>query len=307
MGEMKKPPGNDEVAEIFERIADLLEAQNASGYRIRAYRTGARTIRELEEPIAQRADSEGADALESLPGIGDSLAALIREIVAGGGARLLERLEGQMSPADLFATVPGIGEELAERIERELKIENLEDLEAAAHDGRLDALPGFGPRRVRGVQESLGHLLRHASARRARSSPPKRGAEQPSVAALLEVDHRYLEQARSGELPTIAPRRFNPERRAWLPILHTEVEGWSLTAMFSNTARAHQLGRTDDWVVVYYERDGIDGQCTVVTEHSGALESKRVVRGREEECARYHGLTRSPKSARAASTQARNP
>jgi hypothetical protein len=55
--------------------------------------------------------------------------------------------------------------------------------------------------------------------------------------------------------------------------------------MFSNTDRAHELGRVRDWVVIYYERDGHEGQCTVVTEFRGAMTGKRVVRGREDEVA----------------------
>jgi hypothetical protein len=58
-----------------------------------------------------------------------------------------------------------------------------------------------------------------------------------------------------------------------------------VTALFSNTARAHALGRTHDWVVLFYERNGDEGQCTVVTETRGPLAGRRVVRGRESECA----------------------
>jgi hypothetical protein len=187
----------------------------------------------------------------------------IREFVIDGRSRLLERLEGQASPADLFATVPGIGEELAERIERDLHLDSLEELEAAAHDGRLDAVPGFGPRRVRNVQESLGHMLRFASSRRryahsrTHASRPKE-SQNPTVETLLEMDRRYGERSGLGQLKKIAPRRFNPEKQAWLPVLHEEIDGWTLTALFSNTARAHQLGRTGDWVVLYFEKDATE-------------------------------------------------
>jgi putative hydrolase len=59
--------------------------------------------------------------------------------------------------------------------------------------------------------------------------------------------------------------------------------------LFSNTARAHQFGRTDDWVVIASDsRDG-DGQWTVVTARTGSLQGRRVVRGREDECARLEG------------------
>ena len=78
------------------------------------------------------------------------------------------------------------------------------------------------------------------------------------------------------QLPTIAPRRFNPTRAHWLPVLHTERDGRHFTAMFSNTARAHQLGHIDDWVVISAD-DADDMNWTVVTDPNGAVQ--RVVRG----------------------------
>lgn len=291
----RRKPTNDQIATLLERIADLLEIQHASVHRVRAYRGAARSLRALEAPVADRVGETGADSLEALPGIGKSIAALIRELVSTGRVGLLERLEGQASPRDLFRLVPGIGESLAARVESELHVETLEDLEAAAHDGRLASVPGFGARRVRAVRDSLEHLLRFAPARGshpASTAAPSR--EAPSVDLLLETDREYRERARRGELRTIAPRRFNPDHRSWLPVMHRDADGWSLTALFSNTARAHQLGRTQDWVVIYFERNGDEGQCTVVSEHAGRLAGRRVVRGREAECSAYYSPTESP-------------
>jgi len=70
-------------------------------------------------------------------------------------------------------------------------------------------------------------------------------------------------------------------------VLHTEREGRSFTALFSNTARAHELGLERDWVILYHERDGHEDQCTVVTERHGPLAGRRVVRGREGKCAAH--------------------
>ncbi|NIW87025.1 MAG: DNA-binding protein, partial [Gammaproteobacteria bacterium] len=87
----------------------------------------------------------------------------------------------------------------------------------------------------------------------------------------------------------IAPLRFNPTNEAWLPILHTTRDHWHFTVLFSNTARAHELDRTRDWVVIYYYDDHHqEGQHTVVTETRGPLAGKRVVRGRESECRLLH-------------------
>ena len=104
---------------------------------------------------------------------------------------------------------------------------------------------------------------------------------------LLSIDNEYCKKADAGELRKIAPKRFNPEGKAWLPILNTEKNGWDFTALYSNTALAHDLDKTHDWVVIYYERDSKEGQDTVVTETKGLLEGKRVVRGREKECREF--------------------
>ena len=111
----------------------------------------------------------------------------------------------------------------------------------------------------------------------------------PGAALLLDVDREYRDKARAGELLRIAPRRFNPEHKAWLPILHTRRGGWDFTALFSNTEQAHVLHRTHDWVVIFSSSaDGDESQATVVTEYRGALAGRRVVRGREPECARHY-------------------
>jgi putative hydrolase len=109
------------------------------------------------------------------------------------------------------------------------------------------------------------------------------------VDLLLDVDDEYREKSQAGDLPTIAPRRFNPQNESWLPVLHTRRGKWHFTALYSNSPRAHQLGRTRDWVVVYfYDDDHREGQCTVVTENTGILFGERVIRGREPECLAYY-------------------
>lgn len=125
---------------------------------------------------------------------------------------------------------------------------------------------------------------------------------EPAVAALLEVDREYREKADKGQLQKIAPRRFNPDHVAWLPVLHTRRDDLHFTALYSNTERAHELHRTHDWVVIFYE----GGQCTVVTEYRGALQGMRVVRGREPECLGYYrALTAAaPPAPRPASSPA---
>jgi hypothetical protein len=280
-----RPPDNAEIAAIFERVADLLTAQDASPWRVRAYRNAAATCRSAP-PLAALAAEGGRDALDALPGIGRTLSAHILEILRSGRLGFLERLEGQLAPEDLFTTLPGVGEVLAARLHRELGAETLEELEQAAWDGRLAALSGLGPRRVQALRDSLARVLGAASRRRARAAAVRSGPPpRPPVETLLAVDREYREAAAAGRLRRLRPRRFNPTGEAWLPVLHAERDGWSVTALFSNTALAHELGRTRDWVVLYAERDGDEDRATVVTETAGPQRGRRVVRGREAECA----------------------
>jgi hypothetical protein len=265
-------PTNEELASILEQIAELLEVQAENPFRVAAYRGASRTLRDAPRAVADIFAEQGIEGLEALPGIGHSIASLIREYVRTGRVSLLERMKGATSAEEVLATVPGLGPRLAARIHEGLGIETLEELECACHDGRLAKLSGFGDRRVASIAACVAAALGRPGRRAIRP-----GRDRPSVAALLDVDAEYRSRAAAGTLPRIAPRRLNPEGRAWLPILHTEREGFSITALFSNSARAHRLGHTRDWVVLYSERDGIHDQCTVVDARGGG----RVVRGRE--------------------------
>jgi len=269
---------NRRIAARLREAADLLEQQEANPFRVRAYRRAADTVAALEEEIASLLSRDGLDGLDALPGIGPSLAAAIGQMARTGRWAQLERLRGAVAPEKLFETIPGLGSQLARRIHEHLDIDTLEELEVAAHDGRLEGVPGIGRRRAAMVRATLAGML--ARTRRSRLDP----AVEPAVEILLDVDREYTEKSRRGALPKIAPRRFNPRGEAWLPILHTERGDWHFTALFSNTARAHELGRTRDWVVLYFSKDsGPEGQRTIVTESSGPLAGRRVVRGREAE------------------------
>lgn len=279
---------NEAIADRFEQIADLLETQNANPFRVRAYRLAAGTLRELKRPAANILAEEGLDGLEALPNIGESLALAIAQLVHTGKIPLLDQLRGEATPERVLASVPGIGPALAARIHEQLGIGTLPDLEAAAHDGRLAEVPGFGTKRLRAVREVLAGRLHRRPPRPTQRPRPSSTKAQPPVSELLDVDAEYRKKAKEGKLPRITPRRFNPTREAWLPILHTQRGDNQYTVLFSNTARAHELGVTDDWVVIYRDDNGNAGQWTVVTGWYNPLRGKRVVRGREEECVAYY-------------------
>jgi predicted flap endonuclease-1-like 5' DNA nuclease len=278
---------NEDIAQVLAGIADLLEAQGQSPHRARAYRRGADAVRASDAQMRQLLAEGGTKALTELSGIGDSLASVIREIVETGRSSVLDRLQAKSSPVEQFSELAGIGDELAQRVVDELGITTMEQLESAAHDGRLEKLEGFGEQRVAAVRDILAGRLSRSAKRRSGG----RGGEKPEappVSVLLDVDAEYRRKAAAGDLRTIAPKRFNPEGEAWLPVLDTERGEYEFTVLFSNTKRAHDQGKTHDWVVIYYRRDGREDQCTVVTGTQGGLAGKRVVRGREPECRQYY-------------------
>lgn len=274
---------NQAIAAKLQELADLLEQQQANPFRVNAYRRAARTIAGYGEPISVLVQREGVEGLERLAGIGRSIALAIDEMLTTGRWQQLERLRGTLDPEKVFRTIPGVGRELARRIHDALGVETLAGLELAAHDGRLEQVPGVGPRRAAMISAALAQMLR--------TRPPRQRTpeDEPPVALLLDVDREYREKAASGRLRKIAPRRFNPAGEAWLPILHTQRDDWHFTALFSNTARAHELGMCGDWVVLYFHTDrGPEAQRTVVTETHGPMGGHRVVRGREGECAEFY-------------------
>ena len=281
---------NQRWAERLREAADLLEAQGANPFRVSAYRRAADTVHDLREDLAALIDREGQAGLEALPGIGRGIASALVEMVRSGRWMQLERLRGSSDPVQLFTAVPGLGHRLAERIHEELHLDTLEGLELAAHDGRLETVPGVGPRRAAAIRASLQTMLSRGRPRRTvTTGGAAERAHGPSVDMLLDVDREYREKALGGRLPTIAPKRFNPTGEAWLPVLHADRDGWHFTALHSNTAQAHQLNRTRDWVVLYFSDDEhVEGQHTVVTETHGPLTGRRVVRGREVECREYY-------------------
>jgi len=274
------PSSNQQVADKLLECATLLEQQQANPFRVRAYRRAAESVARSPEDVYTILSSEGRPGLDRLPGVGPSIAAAIEELLRTGRWSQLQRLRGTLDPPRLFRAVPGVGRELAGRIHDVLHVDTLEALELAAHDGRLGDIPGIGPRRAAMIRAGLQGLLG-----RPRPMPPHPRRE-PAVSHLLDVDAEYRRRAASGQLPRIAPRRLNPTGEAWLPVLHADRGRWRFTALFSNTARAHQLGRTRDWVVIYFHTETEpEGQRTVVTETHGPRAGLRVVRGREDECA----------------------
>lgn len=268
-----------------ERLAALLTEQRADEFRVRSYRRAADTIRQLKEPLHETLERGGVEGLIALPTIGASIASLIEQQLRLGRMPLLDRLRGEVSAEHFFITLPGIGPKLSRKLHDYLHVETLPELYIAAREGRLDQVPGIGHKRAIAIRESLAQRIRNTS--EAKPASFQMNCSVP-VDDILAIDKEYRRQASEDRLPKIAPRKFNPGNVAWLPILHTELNGSHYTALFSNSARAHDLNTTSDWVVIYCDELGLNGRWTVITSQFGDLLGYRIVRGREDECRAYY-------------------
>lgn len=148
------PIHNADVADVFEEIADLLDLKGENPFRIRAYRNAARMIRDLGRELR---DMVGAgEDLTELPGIGEDLAKKIEEIVRTGQCAALEDLKSESAPGILeLLRIPGLGPKRVKALNKSLGITNMEQLEAAAREGRIRELPGFGEKSERQILEAI--------------------------------------------------------------------------------------------------------------------------------------------------------
>lgn len=148
------PSDNEQIAEIFGEIADLLEIEGDNPFRIRAYRNAARNLRALNRDV--RRMHEAGEDLTDFPGIGRDLAAKIGEILDTGRCRTLEKLRKQVPP-DLgeLLRLPGIGPKRVHALYHDLDIQSLDQLERAARDGEIRELSGFGAKTEARILEAV--------------------------------------------------------------------------------------------------------------------------------------------------------
>jgi len=148
---------NRQIADIFGRLADLLEIEGANPFRVRAYRNAARVVgghpRSLADLVAADAD------LSDLPGIGKDLAAKIATIVQTGRLPKLDEVEQRTPPAlSELMRVPGLGPKRVKTLHEALAVRSVEDLRRALRSGRVRELPGFGARTEAAIAAGLEHL-----------------------------------------------------------------------------------------------------------------------------------------------------
>ncbi len=174
-----------ELSTLFEQIANLLEYQGENVFRIRAYRRAAETLATFSGDLDHLAT---AGRLRELSGIGADLAQKIEEYLTTGQLDAFERLRKTVPSGVLeFLEVPGVGPKLAKVFVDRLKLKTVADLEQAARDGRLRALPGFGGKKEENILKAIGLM--------------KQGRERMTLNVALSLAQQFLTRLR--EVPGV--------------------------------------------------------------------------------------------------------
>ena len=183
------PVSNEEVAELFENMATLLEVKGDTVFKIRAYQRAASAIAQLSFSLEQ-AVADDVD-LKKVPGIGKAISDKIHELIVTGQVGTYERLKSELPEGVLeIMDIPSIGPKTAALIAKELEVGTVEELEQAIQDGRLATLPGLG-------QKTADNILRHIQSMRTKDDRTPIGdalAVAERVVAALRERCRHIGQ-----------------------------------------------------------------------------------------------------------------
>ena len=151
---------NREIADIFYEIADFLEMEGTA-FKPSAYRKAALTLRNIEKDVEEIYKEGGRDALEKIPGVGESIAEKIEEYLKKGKIKYYEKLK-KMMPVKMeeLVRVEGMGPKKVKVLYQKLGIKNLKDLEKAARAHKISPLFGFGERTEKNILEGIRFLKR---------------------------------------------------------------------------------------------------------------------------------------------------
>jgi len=153
---------NKELADLFGRMADILEFKDENPFKISAYRKAARIIGDLTQDIEEIAED---GKLKDVPGIGEGMAQKIVEYLKTGKVSKFEEVRKGVSDALIaIMDIPGMGPKTLSMIHKEKGISSLSQLEKAVENGSLVGLPGIGEKKVENIKRGI-QLLKQSKGR----------------------------------------------------------------------------------------------------------------------------------------------
>ncbi len=153
---------NKELADLFNKMADILEFRNENPFKISAYRKASRVLGDLTQDIQEIAES---GELKKVPGIGEGMAQKVEEYLKTGKiSKYEEAKKGVSDELIAMMEIPGMGPKTLAMIHKEKRISNLSQLEKALEDGSLIGLPGMGEKKAENIKRGID-LLRQSKGR----------------------------------------------------------------------------------------------------------------------------------------------
>jgi DNA polymerase (family 10) len=146
---------NAAIADVFEEMAELLEFRGENPFRIRAYRNGAKAIRELDESVESILADPSRD-FSKVPGIGKTLVEKTQTLLSEGNLPQLTKLRKEVPDVVIqMARIPGLGAKKAAKLHQELDVKSLADLRKACQQDRVGKLRGFGAKTQQAILDGL--------------------------------------------------------------------------------------------------------------------------------------------------------
>jgi DNA polymerase (family 10) len=148
------PLSNQDIAQIFEDVASLLDIEDENPFKIRAYRNAADTIRSLPRPLSEIKDA--GETLTDLEGIGKAIAEKIVELLDTGELEYKKKLH-ETTPEGVIEIlrIPGIGVGKVRALRKTIGISSVAELREAAETGKIAGLPGFGAKSEEQILEKI--------------------------------------------------------------------------------------------------------------------------------------------------------
>ncbi len=251
-------PGNAEVADHFDLLADLLELEGAESFRVLAYRRAATRMRETSASVAQLALAGRAKELQ---GIGKTIEEKIVQIVETGDIVALAKRRALVPPDVIaFMHLPGLGPKTAARIWRELDITTLAGLKEAAETERLRTLTGLGPKSEEKILKALAFQAENPDEGR-----KLLGDGLPAVLAAVAELRDHPAAAAVSEAGSVRRRK---ETFRDLDIIATATEPAELTAYFTQLDWVVEVVAHGDTKATVVSRDGMRFDLRVVPPES---------------------------------------
>jgi DNA polymerase (family 10) len=255
---MAELPRNSDIADQIDLLGNLLELEGKDTFRVVAYRRAATRVRETSGSVAQLALDGRAKELQ---GIGKTIEEKIVQIVELGEIEALTRKKAGVPPeVVLFMKLPGLGPKTAARIWRELGIETLDDLKAAAEAERLRTLAGLGPKSEEKILAALAY--------QAESPEPGRrllGDGLPAVQAVVAALRELPAAISVSEAGSVRRRK---ETFRDLDIIASATEPAELTGHFARLKWVVDVAAQGDTKATVVSRDGLRFDLRVVPPES---------------------------------------